>query len=147
MKARVLAVAIAILLVLTTIGAVFLFKPTRATPSLDVETACGGVVDKKPGESFIVKISFKNKGTIEGTWEVAVTFEGEEWYWQGEKKAFALRQSESRILRWEGKVPDTASEGSIARLIVYYDNEFMPLKWWIHVVGYADLCIVCSNVS
>jgi hypothetical protein len=76
-----------------------------------------------------------------------VSFEGDCWVWQSKKKQLALESNEKEILEWEGYVPEDAQIGSVARLVVYYDNEFMALNWWMHIVGEAKLCIVQSNVS
>jgi hypothetical protein len=35
----------------------------------------------------------------------------------------------------------------MARLIVYYDNSFVPLDWWIHVVPSAELAITSSTLE
>ncbi len=134
------------LLTLVTLGAAYLFGSTRATP-LDIETRCEGTVDKKPSESFTVKIAFKNKGTTKGTWEITVTFEGNAWTWKGETKSLTLESGEKETLAWEGDVPDDAPADGVARLIVYYDNEFAALNWWIRVIPDAELCIVYSEVS
>jgi uncharacterized cupredoxin-like copper-binding protein len=147
MQKKVFALTFIALLALGTVAAVFLLKPTQAVSPLCAEIECGGTVDKKPNESFTVKITFKNKGTIRGTWEIAVTFEGDHWTWRGEKKELTLKAGEKKTLVWEGKVPENAQVDSIARLVVYYDNEFVALNWWIHVISGAELHIIDSKIS
>ena len=145
-KKPTLTVAIIILALLVTLSITYLFKPSKSA-SLDFDMLCSGTVDKKPGESFTVKITFKNKGTGEGTWNTAVNFEGDYWIWKGERKELALESDEKEILKWEGNVPVDAEVDSIARLIVYYDGDYLALNWWIHVISGAELCVVDSKVS
>jgi hypothetical protein len=112
--------------------------------------ACSGdsnVVDKLPCEAFTVEITFKNTGKTEGTWSVNVAFEGELWTWNGTSQILTLKPSKTKTLTWNGNVPCNASIGSIARLIVYYNESFMPLNWWIHVVSGAELTITSSLVE
>ncbi len=147
MQKRIFAAVIIVMFALGTLGAVYLFRPTQAISSLDVEIMCGGTVDKKPGESFIVEITFKNKGTTEGTWRIAITFEDDDWTWKGEEKLLTLKPCKRKTLMWEGVVPENAAVNSVARLIVYYDNDFVALNWWIYVIPGAELCIINSKVS
>lgn len=59
-------------------GWLFSYKPSnQSLACLACEGEDGGVVDKTPCEAFIVKITFKNTGTTEGTWSVNIAFEGE----------------------------------------------------------------------
>jgi len=110
--------------------------------------ACGnGVVDKTPCEAFIVKITFKNTGKTEGTWSVNIAFEGEAWTWSGTPQTLALKPYKTKTLAWNGSVPCNAPVGSVARLIVYYNDSFAPLNWWIHVVPSAELTIASSTVE
>jgi len=44
-------------------------------------------------------------------------------------------------------VPCDAPVDSLARLIVYYNDSFTPLNWWIHVVSNAELTITSSSVE
>jgi len=143
---EVTAIVVIILLTLGTLGVVSIFMPTQAV-SLDFETMCEGTVDKKPGESFTIKITFKNKGTTEGTWKITVTFEGEDWTWKGEEKQLTLKSYKTKTLTWEGNVPEDAAIDTVARLVVYYDSEFATLNWWIHVIPDAELYIIDSKVS
>ena len=145
-KKTTLTAAIIILALIATFSITYLFKPSKGA-SLDFDVLCSGTVDKKPGESFTVKITFKNKGTTEGTWNTTVTFEGDYWIWKGEKKELALEPDKKETLRWEGNVPANAEVDSIARLIVYYDGDYVALNWWIHVISGAELCVVDSKVS
>jgi len=110
--------------------------------------ACeGGVVDKTPCEAFVVKIAFKNTGKTEGTWSVNIAFERESWTWSGTPQTLTLKPCETKALKWKGSVPCDASIGSVARLIVYYNDSFTPLDWWIHVVPSAELTIASSVVE
>ncbi len=146
MQRKLFAVPIIILLVLGTFSVAYLLKPTRAD-LLDAEVDRKGTIDKKPGESFTVKITFKNKDTSKGTWNIAVTFEGDHWNWKGEEKQLTLKPGEKKTLVWEGDVTDDAAVDSVARLVVYYDDSFVALNWWIHVISGAELYIVDSEVS
>ncbi len=146
MQKKTVGVVAITLLALATLSIVYLLRPTQAT-LLEYETTCSGTVNKKPGESFTVTITFKNKGTSEGTWRVAVTFEGDNWTWKGEEKELTLKPSEKKTLTWEGNVPEDAAVDSVAHLIVYYGDKFVALNWWVHVVSGAELSIVDSKVS
>ena len=145
-KKTTLTAVIVICALLATLSTSYFFKPSKGA-SLGFDALCSGTVDKKPGESFTVKITFKNKGTTDGTWNTTVTFEGDYWTWKGEKKELALGFDEKETLKWEGNVPVEAEVDSKARLIVYYDGDYVALNWWIHVVSGAELCIVDSKVS
>jgi hypothetical protein len=111
--------------------------------------ACGGggVVDKTQSEAFTVKITFKNVGKTEGTWSVNIAFEGEKWTWTGTTQSLTLKSCKTKTLMWNGTVPSDAPIDSVARLIVYYDDSFVPLDWWIHVVPGAELTITSSTVE
>jgi len=106
-----------------------------------------GVVDKAAHETFTVKITFKNTGKTEGTWSVNIAFEGEKWTWTGTPQTLTLKPCKTKTLTWNGSVPSDAPIDSVARLIVYYDNSFVPLDWWIHVVPGAELAITSSTVE
>jgi len=112
-------------------------------------SACGGggVVDKAPCEGFIVKIVFKNTGKTNGTWSVNIAFEGEKWTWSGTPQTLTLKPCHTKTLTWNGTVPCDAPIDSITRLIVYYNNSFVKLDWWIHVVPKAELTITSSTVE
>jgi len=109
---------------------------------------CGsGVVDKAQCEAFTVEITFKNIGKTEGTWSVNIAFEGESWTWSGTPQTLTLKPCSTKTLKWNGTVPCDAPIDSIARLIVYYDDSFTRLDWWIHVVPGAELAITSSTVK
>jgi len=144
-KRRVISVTV-ILITLGLLSNTYVLEPTHANP-LGIESLCGGTVEKKPGESFIVKISFKNKGTTRGSWGVAITFEGDYWTWKGEGRLLTLDPGETKTVTWEGNVPKDAVLDSIARLVVYYDDGFEVLRWWIRVVFDAELSVIYSRVS
>lgn len=108
---------------------------------------CGGVVDKTACEAFMVKITFKNTGKTEGTWSVNIAFEDEAWTWSGTPKTLALKPCHKKTLIWNGSVPEDAPIDSMARLIIYYDDSFEPLDWWIHVIDGAELTITSSTVE
>lgn len=144
-KRLVISVAV-ILITLGLLSGTYVLEPTQANP-LGIESLCGGTVEKKPGESFIVKISFKNKGTTCGSWGVAITFEGDDWTWKGKGRLLTLDPGETETVTWKGDVPKDASLDSIARLVVYYDDGFEVLRWWIRVVSDAELSIIYSRVS
>jgi len=106
-----------------------------------------GVVDKTPSEAFTAKITFKNTGKTEGTWSVNVAFEGEKWTWSGTPQELTLKPYKSKALTWNGEVPSDAPVDSVARLIVYYNDSFAALDWWIHVISGAELTITASTVE
>jgi hypothetical protein len=105
-----------------------------------------GVVDKAPSDAFVAEITFKNTGTGKGTWSVNVVFEGELWSWTGTPQNLTLGSKSLKTLKWNGSVPRDAPIESTARLIVYYDDSFVVLDWWIHVVSAAQLAITSSVV-
>jgi len=109
--------------------------------------SCNGVVDKAPGDAFIVEIAFKNTGTTDGSWSLNIAFEGEKWNWSGTSQNMTLKPNHSKTLTWNGTVPASALIDSVARLIVYYDDSYKPLDWWIHVVPGAELTITSSTVK
>jgi hypothetical protein len=107
----------------------------------------GGVVDKTPCEAFTVKITFKNTGKTKGTWSVNIAFEDEAWTWSGTPKTLTLKPCHEKTLTWNGNVPQGAPIDSVARLVVYYDDSFEPLDWWIHIIDGAELTITSSTVE
>lgn len=105
------------------------------------------VVDKAAGDDFTVKITFKNTGETEGFWSVNITFKDEAWS-QGQNPQFLiLNPGETETLTWDGIVPHTAKVGSMARLVVYYNDSLKALNWWIHVVSGAALTVKSSSVE
>jgi uncharacterized surface anchored protein len=106
-----------------------------------------GVVDKAAGDEFTVKITFKNIGSTEGNWSVNIAFEDEVWSQTGTTQNLVLNPGETETLIWIGVVPDNATVDSIARLVVYYNDSFKALNWWIHVIPGAELSIRSSSVE
>jgi hypothetical protein len=115
-------------------------------PSLLCTPPSGGVVDKAAGDSFMVSIAFKNTGKTVGKWSVNVAFEGANWAWAGLSQNLTLGPDEMRLLTWNGAVPSLASVSSIARLVVYHNDSFVALNWWINVTPGAQLSIIASTV-
>jgi hypothetical protein len=105
------------------------------------------VVDKAAGDDFTVKITFKNTGKTEGTWSVNIAFEDSSWSQVGTAQNLTLTPEQTETLTWNGIVPANATVGSVARLVVYYDDSFQALNWWIHVVPGAELTIKSSLVE
>ncbi len=106
-----------------------------------------GIVDKTQCENFTVTITFKNTGKTEGMWSINIAFEGEKWTWSGTPQLLTLKPSKTKTLTWNGNVPSDAPIGSVSRLIVYYNDSFARLNWWIHVVSGAELTITSSTVK
>ena len=104
-------------------------------------------VDKAAGDAFTVKITFKNTGKTEGTWSVNIAFEDSSWSQVGTPQNLTLAPGETETLVWEGVVPANATVDSVARLVVYYNDSFKALNWWIHVVPGAELSIKSSIVE
>jgi hypothetical protein len=105
------------------------------------------VVDKAAGDAFTVKITFKNTGKTEGNWSINIAFEDNVWSQVGTPQNLMLDAGETETLTWNGVVPANATVGSVARLVVYYDDSFKALNWWIHVVPGAELTIKSSIVE
>jgi hypothetical protein len=106
-----------------------------------------GMVDKAAGDAFTVKITFKNTGKTDGNWSVNIAFEDEVWSQTGTPQTLMLEPGETETLTWDGVIPANATVGSVARLVVYYDDSFEALNWWIHVVPGAELTIKSSTVE
>ena len=104
-------------------------------------------VGKAAGDAFTVKITFKNTGKTEGTWSINIAFEDSSWSQVGTPKNLTLAPGETETLVWEGVVPANATVDSVARLVVYYNDSFKALNWWIHVVPGAELSIKSSIVE
>ncbi len=144
-QARAMGVAAAIALLL--LSTVEISGSTLACP-LDVATGSGGgTVEKRRGESFTTSVTLRNTGTTRRSWNVAVAFEGNVWNWEGNQRTLDLRPGKQQSLSWEGCVPEEAEVGSVARLVVYYDDSCAALDWWILVVSGETLEIVQSTVS
>jgi hypothetical protein len=138
-------------LVIAVVVALFFTLLTSTTTKAVLNVQCDpktNVVDKRQGETFTVQVTFKNTGDTNGTWSVNVSFEGESnWRWKGTLQTLALKPSKTATLTWTGNVPAEAEVGSTARLIVYFDDDFVPQNWWIHVLAGARLTITNSEVS
>ena len=102
------------------------------------------VVDKAAGDDFTVKITFQNTGETEGTWSVNIAFEDSSWSQVGTAQNLTLTPDQTETLTWNSFVPANATVGSVARLVVYYDDSFQALNWWLHVVPCAELTIKSS---
>lgn len=105
------------------------------------------VVDKAAGDDFTVKITFKNTGKTVGNWNINTAFEDSSWSQVGTPQNLTLKPGEKTTLAWEGIVPNNATVGSVSRLVVYYDDSFKALNWWIHVIPGAELSIESSLVE
>lgn len=112
-------------------------------------SACvnGDTINKMPKESFTAKITFRNIGSTKGAWSVNIAFEGEAWSWTGSQENLTLKPRHKKTLTWIGEVPEDAPFNSISRLIVYYNDSFEALNWWIHVIDDAELTIISSKVE
>jgi len=141
-KFAIVWLAVAVLIVMASFSNVGLSNQLSAcVPS------CSSTVDKVPGDAFTVEIVFKNTGSTVGNWSVNVAFEGEKWTWKDAPQNLTLKASQTKALTWNGKVPEDAPIDSVARLVVYYDDSFIALNWWIHVVPAAELAIASSSVK
>ncbi len=105
------------------------------------------VVDKAAGDDFTVKITFQNIGKTEGTWSTNIAFEAEFWSQVGAPQNLTLDPGQTKTLTWNGVVPAEATVGSMARLVVYYNDSFRALNRWIHVVPGAELTIKSSSIE
>ena len=106
-----------------------------------------GVVNKAAGAAFTVKITFKNTGETDGNWSVNIAFEDSSWSQVGTPQTLTLKSGYTQTLTWNGVVPANATLDSVARLVVYYDDGFKALNWWIHIVPGAELTIKSSSVE
>ena len=106
-----------------------------------------GVIEKVSCDSITVKISFQNTGKREGSWSINVAFEGELWKWNGTTQFLSLSPNQKETLIWHGEVPENAPINSIARLIVYYGDSFIPQNWWIKIIPGSELKISSSIVE
>jgi hypothetical protein len=141
-KYTLLLIPVIILLIL-----VANFSATSTGASLSFVHEANRVVDKTPNAAFTVKITFKNTGTSSGSWSVNIAFEGDSWSWKGAPQTLTLTPDSTNTLAWDGTVPGNAPINSMARLVVYYNDSFKPLDWWIHVVSGAELTITSSIVE
>ena len=135
-------------LVAVLVGVIFSFSFSGSGNSLVFACDHGeGVVDKAPGDAFTVKIVFNNTGGSEGVWSVNIAFEGISWSQAGTPQNLTLQPEETKMLIWNGLVPDNAPFDSIARLVVYYNDSFEVLDWWIHLISGAELAIESSTLQ
>ena len=125
----------------------FNFSFTNATDPLEFSEKRSEIVEKVQGEIFTVEIGFKNTGKKEGRWNISIVFEGEHWFQIGNSQYLELEPSEEKIVSWTGIVPTDAPIDSVARLVVYFEDSFKPLNWWIYVVPGAELTIKSSCVK
>jgi hypothetical protein len=123
------------------------FSVTGASDAVVLCSNESGVVDKAAGGAFTAKIVFKNVGKTQGNWSVNVVFEGEAWVWKGTPQNLILNPGATKTLVWNGVVPTNATLNSVARLVVYYEDSFKALDWWIRVVPGAELTIQYSAVE
>jgi hypothetical protein len=138
---------LALVAVLVVVAVSFSVTDTGNSALAFVSNCQDGVVDKAAGDDFTVTITFKNTGKTEGTWSVNIAFEDETWSQVGTPQNLTLEPGETKTLTWNGVVPANATVGSVARLVVYYDDGFKALNWWIHVVPGAELTIKSSTVE
>jgi hypothetical protein len=143
-KKYALLVLVAVLVV---IAVSFSVTDTGNSALALVNNCQDGVVDKAAGDDFKVTITFKNTGKTDGNWSVNIAFEDEVWSQVGIAQNLVLEPGETETLAWNGVVPANATVGSVARLVVYYDDGFKALNWWIHVVPGAELTIKSSSVE
>jgi len=146
MKKRYALLSLALAALIVTVGFSAVGSDDQSSACLACG-GCGGVVDKTPCQDFTVKITFKNTGKTEGTWSVNIGFEDKAWTWSGIPKPLTLKPCHKKTLTWNGNVPEDAPIDSMARLIVYYDDSFEPLDWWIHVIDGAELSTSSSIVK
>ena len=123
------------------------FSVTDTSDALTFAHTQDGVVNKAPGGAFTVKITFKNTGETDGDWSVNIAFEDSSWVQVGTPQNLTLKSGSTETLTWNGVVPANATINSVARLVVYYDDSFKPLNWWIRVVPGAELTIKSSTVE
>ena len=125
----------------------FNFSFTNATDPLEFSEKRSEIVEKVQSEIFTVEIGFKNTGKNEGGWNISIVFEGKKWSQAGNSQYLELEPSEEETLKWTGTVPTDAPIDTVARLVVYYEDSFKALNWWIHVVPGAELTIKSSCVK
>jgi len=123
------------------------FSMAGANDAVVISSHETGVVQKGRGDTFAVSITFENTGRDEGSWTVNVVFEGSSWSWKGTTKTLTLDENEKKTIVWNGAVPANAAMNSVARLVVYYDDGFKALDWWIRVVPASELNIKTSSVT
>jgi len=145
-KRYALLFPVAVLVVLVVVAVNFSVTET-GSPLVFAYNQQDGIVDKAAGDAFTVKITFKNTGKTEGNWSINIAFEDESWSQVGTPQNLVLQPGKTETLTWDGTVPANATVNSMARLVVYYDDSFKALNWWIRVVPGAELCIKSSTVE
>lgn len=120
---------------------------TNANDILEVQGKPKRVIEKNQGEEFTVDIEFKNIGKNRGSWNINIAFEGDYWSQKGISQNIELDPDEEKKLIWKGTIPNDAPVHTLARLVVYYDDTFIALNWWIHVIPGAELTITSSSVK
>lgn len=143
MKKKIIFLCVSVALVAVIVNLSF----TGATDVVEISSHEDGVVTKARGDDFTVKVTFKNTGNSDGTWTVTPVFEGESWTWKGTAQTLTLNAGSTKTLTWNGVVPNGAALNSVARLVVYYDDSFKALDWWIRVASNAELAIQSSTVQ
>ena len=136
-----------IVAVLVVVAVSFSVTDTGNSALALVSNCQDGVVDKADGDDFTVTITFENTGKTDGNWSVNIAFEDEVWSQVGIAQNLVLEPGETKALTWNGVVPANATLDSVARLVVYYDDGFKALNWWIHIVPGAELTIKSSSVE
>ena len=136
-----------IVAVLVVVAVSFSVTDTGNSALALVSNCQDGVVDKAAGDDFTVTITFENTGKTDGNWSVNIAFEDEVWSQVGIAQNLVLEPGETKALTWNGVVPANATLDSVARLVVYYDDGFKALNWWIHIVPGAELTIKSSSVE
>lgn len=139
--------ALAFFIAVLAVVAVHLATTTESSVLTFANNYGEAVINKVPGATYKVSITFKNIGTSEGSWNVNIALEGSAWSQTGTPKVLRLRPGETATLTWNGTVPANAPVDSIARLVVYYDDSFKALNWWIRVVSAAQLSIQASSLE
>jgi hypothetical protein len=135
---------IIIILSVLTLLVLFNLSFTSANDVLEVKEKTGKVVEKIQGETFTVEIDFKNIGKNDGTWNINIVFEGDYWSQEGVAQNIELKPNEEKKLTWTSNVPNNAPINTLARLVVYYEDSFIALNWWILVTPDAELAITSS---
>jgi len=143
MKKKLFVVMLSVLLLLVLLNLSF----TSANDDLEVKEKTRNVVEKTQGEAFTVDIEFKNIGKNDGAWNINIVFEGDFWSQEGMVQNIELEPDEEKKLSWIGNVPTDAPINTLARLVVYYEDSFIALNWWIIIVPSAELAITSSCVK
>ncbi len=138
---------VVLLFSIVAIVAIVNLSMTASSETIACSTGEQGVVSKVTGDEFVIAVTFKNIGKSEGNWAITPVFEGEFWNWKGTLEILNLGVGGTKTLKWTGIVPDDATTNSMARLVVYYNDSFKALNWWIRVVPGAELSVVSSTVE